>query len=733
MTVPKKTEKPAARARNRNAPPKPPKPVAAAASAPAAKPAAKQPAQPAASAKKKPATGKKRSAKDLAARRDKKMNAVDKMQSHLESKLRARGVSSGPAGGDEFEEERESNKSRLLAIFHHAGKNGYVTHAVIRDHLPPDMVDADEVVEGIAKLLEENGVKVFEVAPDHDELMLGGEDAVIGTGTEEIEDQAEAAISAFLGDTSTTDPVRMYMREMSSTNLLSREDEMYITRRIENGLRGIMQALSRSPSIVKEVLKDADLIRSGAVQVEEIMEDIFEEGEVEQIAGGFTPLDQHGRKPEKRSLREEMELALGDEMEVSDFDANNAMPAPPELKGKELEKRTLMLMDELRKVHSEFCETRNKRKRAECQQQITAIMARFCYAEKRVKHFKGMMKEVAKRVQENEDRTREICVRKMGMSRKEFWNFYPRDRVDPDWFSAVPASKYNRNAVQYIPEIQHWQKDSRGILRDNGITDIAVLREMTDELIVRREEVDRAKAALVMANLRLVISIAKKYTNRGLEFLDLVLAGKAGLMKAVDKFQYRRGFKFSTYATWWIRQAITRAIADQGRTIRIPVHMIETINKMNRMSRQFIEKNGVAPTPKQLSEAMDLPEEKVRRILKIIKEPTSMEAPVGDGDATIGDFVEGQNVVNPEEKAFANAEKYALDAFFAKHLSDREAQVMRLRYSLGGVDRVYSPEEVGLQLGVTRERIRQIEAKATRKLKKHEDDLYKIVRSSRAR
>lgn len=593
-----------------------------------------------------------------------------------------------PATDSQMTDE-EGARARLKVIFDHVRKHGYITRPVISDNLPDDMVDIDEVTEIIVNNFRDFGVRVFDATPDHDELILGEESSGIGN-EEDFDEQAEATISSFVGITRTTDPVRMYMREMSSSNLLSREEERKKAQAIENGWRRIMYVLASFPKVVEEVLAEGERIRNSEVNIEDIMDDIYED-----------------------SIVEEYDVNPDDD-EADDLDSESASTAMS-IHGKELRKKTLQLMDQLKIENDKFCQAKTPAAKKNQTAAIAAVMTRFCFSEKTVRRLSALIREDAEKIKKLESKIRGLCTRRMGMDRNLFLETFPGKEINLKWLDSLPANSYKPNTEQYISEIINAQKEMAALAKFHKIK-FNQFGDLDKDIANRMEYVMSAKKEMVRANLRLVISIAKKYTNRGLHFLDLIQEGNIGLMKAVDKFQYRRGFKFSTYATWWIRQAITRAIADQGRTIRIPVHMIETINKLNRVARQLMQKKGVEPSPEELSAEMGLSVEKVRRILKIAKEPVSMESPIGDDDATLGDFIEDRQAVDPMETVERKDKKKFLREFFESELAPREAKVLRMRFGIE-IDSDYTLEEVGRQFEVTRERIRQIEAKALRKMR----------------
>ena len=580
---------------------------------------------------------------------------------------------------------------KLKELFRHAAAHGYVTNPVINDHLPDGIENTEDAAEIVANILREWGIQVFETAPDQDDLLIKEEGVQVRSDSD-IEDQAEAAISSFVGISRTTDPVRMYMREMSASTLLTHKEEIEISRRIEDGQRRIMEVLSHRPSMVDMIMNEVKTkLESGEHHIEELVHGIFASRETGDK--GHAPAMM---RSEKSSQIEDVERRR-------------------QVMSRELWENTSILTKKIEAARADAKKLRGSARTAK-ERELTAMMTQFCFSEKFIKRLLIRAGGECEEMKAVERKIRECCTRKMGMRRKDFLRLFPGNETNPDWIRNLSANYFDRHTRNYVPEVEELQNKYGKIVKNSGLKTPQEMLDLDAELREKESEVQRAKSEMVGANLRLVISIAKKYTNRGLHFLDLIQEGNIGLMKAVDKFQYRRGYKFSTYATWWIRQAITRAIADHGRTIRIPVHMIETINKLSRVTRQLVQENGVEPTAEEIAIGMDTSVERVRRILKIAKEPKSLEAPVGDNDSTFIDFIQDPTASDPLDLLLSKDAKQYIGTYLSKVLTPREAQVLCLRYGIS-VNNEYTLEEVGRHFGVTRERIRQIEAKAVRKLR----------------
>ncbi len=596
----------------------------------------------------------------------------------------------------------ENQQSRLKELISRGREQGYLTYADVNDHLPEDISDPEQV-EDIIRMINDMGINVYEVAPDEDSLLLAD------TNTDEVAaEEAAAVLAAVESDIGrTTDPVRMYMREMGTVDLLTREGEIEIAKRIEEGIRDVMSAIVYFPGPVEHVIAEYDRITS-------------ENGRLSDLLIGYIDADNGELPDEELPLDiEEKEIAardddLDDEEEVSDTeDEGDSGPDPEEARIRfTAVAEQLVAVQKLMKKHP--------RKSAKVQEQLQILADKLMPIKLVPKQYDvviGMVRQALNEVRKCERLIMQACVRNAKMPRADFLRHFPSNETNINWVTKLASgkSKYAEAIANQIDTIQELQQELIEIEERIGLK-IAEIKDINRRISIGEAKTRRAKKEMVEANLRLVISIAKKYTNRGLQFLDLIQEGNIGLMKAVDKFEYRRGYKFSTYATWWIRQAITRSIADQARTIRIPVHMIETINKLNRISRQMLQEMGREPTPEELGERMDMPEDKIRKVLKIAKEPISMETPIGDDeDSHLGDFIEDATMQLPVDVATSESLKEATREVLSG-LTAREAKVLRMRFGID-MNTDHTLEEVGRQFDVTRERIRQIEAKALRKLR----------------
>jgi RNA polymerase primary sigma factor len=596
-------------------------------------------------------------------------------------------------------EHAQQQQSRIKELITRGKEQGYLTYAEVNDHLPEDISDPDQV-EDIIQMINDMGIKVFETAPDADALMMGDGDS---SADEIAAAEAAAALAAVETEAGrTTDPVRMYMREMGTVELLTREGEIAIAKRIEEGTRELMLAMSYWPGTVDRLVEEYSLIE----KEERRMPDV--------IAGWLDPADQVPSALDAAKAREAAAAANANGESTDDDEDDNPGGVDPEEAKERFGKLAKAAASALAAVEKHGRESKQAQKALEEQGETFKF---FKLPPRQFDPLYNRVRGALDRVRVEERRIMALCVRKAKMPRKTFIKEFPGNETSEDWIPTIIAKKRDySDAIKIVrDDILRAQRKLRQLEDEAGL-DLASIKEINRRMSIGEARARRAKKEMVEANLRLVISIAKKYTNRGLQFLDLIQEGNIGLMKAVDKFEYRRGYKFSTYATWWIRQAITRSIADQARTIRIPVHMIETINKLNRVSRQMLQEMGREPTPEELGERMDMPEDKVRKVLKIAKEPISMETPIGDDeDSHLGDFIEDGTITSPVESATSQGLEEATKEVLAG-LTAREAKVLRMRFGIN-MNTDHTLEEVGKQFDVTRERIRQIEAKALRKLR----------------
>jgi RNA polymerase primary sigma factor len=596
--------------------------------------------------------------------------------------------------------DTSQQQSRLKELIARGKEQGYLTYSEVNDHLPEDIADPDQV-EDIIRMINELGISVTEVAPDAETLLM-----TEGDSAEEADEDAVAALAAVDSDAGrTTDPVRMYMREMGTVELLTREGEILIAKRIEEGIREVMSALACFPGSVETLL--------GAYEVT-----LLEEGRLSDIFSGYIDPDESNfilEVPETEEIDEDDDDDddEDDEDSTDDTEEKDRGPDPEEAR-----QRFANLLDKLEAVNLVMIDA--DRNSPEALQVLATLGEAFSPIKLSPRYYELLVTRVracVARIREQERSIMRICTQRAQMPRRDFIKAFPGNESNTNWFEEIIATgpAYAGAMQRNLVDLKRAQKKLIQI-QDEAKIDLAEIKEINRRMSIGEARARRAKKEMVEANLRLVISIAKKYTNRGLQFLDLIQEGNIGLMKAVDKFEYRRGYKFSTYATWWIRQAITRSIADQARTIRIPVHMIETINKLNRISRQMLQEMGREATPEELAERMDMPEDKIRKVLKIAKEPISIETPIGDDeDSSLGDFIEDITLSSPVDSATGEGLREATREVLAG-LTAREAKVLRMRFGID-MNTDHTLEEVGKQFDVTRERIRQIEAKALRKLR----------------
>ncbi|HBO8619081.1 TPA: RNA polymerase sigma factor RpoD [Pseudomonas aeruginosa] len=600
---------------------------------------------------------------------------------------------------------KAQQQSRLKELIARGREQGYLTYAEVNDHLPEDISDPEQV-EDIIRMINDMGINVFETAPDADALLLAEADT-----DEAAAEEAAAALAAVESDIGrTTDPVRMYMREMGTVELLTREGEIEIAKRIEEGIREVMSAIAQFPGTVDSILADYNRIVAEGGRLSDVLSGYIDPDDGSLPAEEVEPVNLKDDSADSKEKDDEEEES--DDSSDSD-DEGDGGPDPEEAR-----LRFTAVSEQLDKAKKALKKHGRGSKQATAE--LTGLAELFMPIKLVPKQFDALVARVRSAlegVRAQERAIMQLCVRDARMPRADFLRLFPNHETDEKWVDSVLKSKpkYAEAIERLRDDILRNQQKLAALESEVELT-VAEIKEINRAMSIGEAKARRAKKEMVEANLRLVISIAKKYTNRGLQFLDLIQEGNIGLMKAVDKFEYRRGYKFSTYATWWIRQAITRSIADQARTIRIPVHMIETINKLNRISRQMLQEMGREPTPEELGERMDMPEDKIRKVLKIAKEPISMETPIGDDeDSHLGDFIEDSTMQSSIEMATSESLKESTREVLAG-LTAREAKVLRMRFGID-MNTDHTLEEVGKQFDVTRERIRQIEAKALRKLR----------------
>ena len=624
------------------------------------------------------------------------------------------------------QESTMNPQSQMKYLILKGKEQGYLTYAEINDHLPDDIVET-EMVEDVIQMINDMGIQVFDEAPDEDEILLNDDAAKEDDDTATEEAMAVlSAVDANIGRT--TDPVRMYMREMGSVELLSRKEEIAIAKRIERSSHFIVEAIAKFPKTTEALIEELEEMEEEGFKINDVITDIYNPHEEAVIPKVKKPTDvdeeeeeedeEEGNNSSDDDTDYDEDNDTDDDGDDEDEDETTASFEDSGLDPVEVKLR----LDKVREFYSKFVKSVDKKGLDQDDQkdylnQISDVLVEFKFSPRLYDKFNMQVKIAQENIRYIERRIMNICTEQCNMPRGKFIRSFIGKETDTSWIDGVieKGENYSTLLAIYKDEIVKLQQKMQYLEKRYKLT-IPEIKEINRNITVNEAKSRRAKKEMIEANLRLVISIAKKYTNRGLQFLDLIQEGNIGLMKAVEKFEYRRGYKFSTYATWWIRQAITRSIADQARTIRIPVHMIETINKLNRVSRQLLQENGREATAEELAKILEMPVDKVRKVIKIAKEPISMETPIGDDeDSYLGDFIEDSNILSPLDSATVNGLTNTVSALL-EGLTPREAKVLRMRFGID-MNTDHTLEEVGKQFDVTRERIRQIEAKALRKLR----------------